>query len=248
MDRMILFVHFFAEISRKVKRGGIMDAVRANAREIVERLAAASSEADRQGMARFGITSAKARVLGVRKPTLRAMAKAIGRDHALALELWATGVHEARILACLVADPTATGVELAEAWMADFDSWELCDQCCMNLLDRVPYAWEKAVEWSGREEEFIRRTGFVLMAVLAVHDKKAEDARFLAFLPLIERHAEDPRNFVKKAVNWALRSIGKRNARLREAAMETARRLIARDDKTARWIGRDALRELESKT
>lgn len=225
-----------------------MDAVRANAREIVERLAAASSEADRQGMARFGITSAKAEVLGVRMPVLRAMAKEIGRDHELALELWATAVHEARILACLLAEPRRVDEALAEAWVADFDSWGLCDQCCLNLLDRVPFAYAKAVEWIEREPEFTRRTGFALMAVLAVHDKKAEDARFLAWLPLVERHAEDPRNFVKKAVNWALRSVGKRNARLREAAMETARRLIARDDKTARWIGRDALRELESKT
>lgn len=217
-------------------------------RDILARLEAASSERDRQGMARFGIASTKARVLGARKPALRAMAKEIGRDHALALALWATAVHEARILACLVADPKATGVELAEAWVADFDTWDLCDQCCLNLLDRVPYAWDKAVEWSGREEEFTRRTGFVLMVVLAVHDKKAPDARFLALLPLIEQRADDGRNFVKKAVNWALRSIGKRNAALREAAMEVARRLAEREDKAARWVGRDALKELESKT
>lgn len=135
--------------------------------------------------------------------------------------LWATAVHEARILACLVADPKAMVEDLAEAWVAGFDNWDLCDQCCLNLLDRVPYAWDKAVEWSGREEEFTRRAGYVLMAVLAVHDKKAPDARFLGFLPLIEQGADDGRNFVKKAVNWALRSIGKRNAALREAAMET---------------------------
>lgn len=225
-----------------------MESMRERVAGILARLETSSSDKDRLGMARFGISSAKARVLGARKPVLRAMAREIGRDHGLALALWATAVHEARILSCLVADPRLADESLAEAWVAEIDNWDLCDQCCLNLFDRLPFAWAKAAEWAGREEEFTRRAGFALMAVLAVHDKKAPDARFLEFLPLVERHAEDPRNFVKKAASWALRSMGKRNAALRDAAMETARRLMARDDKTARWIGRDALKELERKT
>lgn len=225
-----------------------MESMRERVAGILARLETSSSDKDRLGMARFGISSAKARVLGARKPVLRAMAREIGRDHGLALALWATAVHEARILACLVADPRLADESLAEAWVAEIDNWDLCDQCCLNLFDRLPFAWAKAAEWAGREEEFTRRAGFALMAVLAVHDKKAPDARFLEFLPLVERHAEDSRNFVKKAASWALRSMGKRNAALREAAMETARRLMARDDKTARWIGRDALKELERET
>ena len=131
-----------------------------------------------------------------------------------------------------------------DCWVRDFDSWDICDQCCSNLFDKTSFAWDKAVEWCHRDEEFVRRAGFVMMAALSVHDKKAADERFLPFLALIEQGATDERNFVKKAVNWALRQIGKRNPRLRKAAMQTARRIQKQDSKAARWVAADALREL----
>ena len=203
-----------------------------------------ASEEDREGMARYGIPTGDA--LGVRVPDLRRLAKDIGRDHGLALGLWDTGVHEARLLATMVAVPGEVGEDLMESWVADFDSWDLCDQACSNLFDRTPWAYGKAVEWAGRESEFQKRAGFAMMAVLAVHDKKAEDDAFTVFLPLIEREAGDNRNFVKKAVNWALRQIGKRNLALNGLAIETAGRIQEQGSPSARWIAIDALRELES--
>ena len=203
-----------------------------------------ASEEDRAGMARFGIPTGEA--LGVRVPDLRRLAKEIGRDHGLALGLWDTGVHEARLLATMVADPKKVTEDLMESWVADFDSWDLCDQACSNLFDRTPWAYEKAIEWSGRESEFQKRAGFAMMAVLAVHDKKAEDGAFEVFLPLVEREAGDERNFVKKAVNWALRQIGKRNLALNALAIETAGRIQVQGSPSARWIASDALRELMS--
>jgi 3-methyladenine DNA glycosylase AlkD len=196
------------------------------------------------GMARYGITTARA--YGISIPHLRTLAKGIGTDHALAGQLWASGIHEARILAGLVADPRAATEAELEAWAGDFDSWDLCDQCCANLFERTPFAYAKAVEWSAREAAFVKRAGFVLMARLAVSDKRADDARFLAFLPLIQREATDDRNVVKKAVNWALRQIGKRNRALNAAAIKTANAIRALDSRAARWIAADALRDLES--
>ena len=149
-----------------------------------------------------------------RAPNLRRLAKEIGREHDLAGELWRTGIHDARILATLIDDPAQVTVRQMEQWAADFNSWAVCDAACCCLFDKTPHAWGKAVEWTEREEEYVKRAGFVLMAALAVHDKKAPDEQFEAFLPLIARHATDERNFVKKAVNWALRQIGKRNRRL----------------------------------
>jgi 3-methyladenine DNA glycosylase AlkD len=197
-----------------------------------------------EGMARFGIKPAVA--LGVAKPALRRLAKDLGQDHHLARQLWASGIHEARVLASMVDDPLkVTGAQM-EAWANDFDNWDICDQCCMNLFWRTAFAYEKAEEWSANGKEFVKRAGFVLMASLAVHDKKTSDSKFERFLSGIEREAVDDRNFVRKAVNWALRQIGKRNAGLRQKAMEVALELRQEQSRSARWIGSDALRELSS--
>jgi 3-methyladenine DNA glycosylase AlkD len=195
-------------------------------------------------MARFGIHVPDA--YSVSAPKLRALAKEIGRDHKLAAALWRTGVHDARLLATLIDDPAKVTRRQMERWAKDFNSWALCDAACGCLFDRTPYAWDKAVEWTGRDEEYVKRAGFVLMATLAVHDKKADDERFEAFLPYLVAHAGDERNFVKKAVNWALRQIGKRNRRLNALAVRTAKNLKKMDSKSARWIASDALRELTS--
>jgi len=195
-----------------------------------------------EGMARFGVRVAKA--LGVSAPNLRRLAKEIGKDHDLAGKLWKTGIHDARILAALIDDPAQVTVPQMERWARDFDSWAVCDAACGCLFDKTPYAWDKAVEWTGREPEYVKRAGFVLMAALAVHDKKAPDGRFEAFFPYLVKHASDERNFVKKAVNWALRQIGKRNARLNALAIRTAEDIRRIDSKAARWIASDALREL----
>jgi len=210
---------------------------------ILSQLREMSTPAVREGMQRFGIDATHA--LGVSIPALRALAKEIKKDHALALALWETKFHEARILASMIDDPAHVTVRQIDAWVKDFNSWDLCDQVCGNLFDRTAFAVEKAIAFSKRKEEFVKRAGFVLMAEYAVHNKKAEDKVFLAFLPLIEKEACDDRNFVKKAVNWALRQIGKRNVRLREAAILTAERILLQDSNAARWIARDALRELK---
>lgn len=197
-----------------------------------------------QGMARYGIRPARA--LGISIPTLRKMARGIGTDHALASALWASGVHEARILAAYIDDPRQVSEAQMERWAADFDSWDVCDQVCSNLFDRTPYAYQKAAAWSERREEFVKRAAFALMAALAVHDKRAPDERFEAFLPRIIRQASDERNYVKKAVNWALRQIGKRNRHLNARAIETAEEIAQSEGRAARWIAAEALRELTS--
>jgi 3-methyladenine DNA glycosylase AlkD len=212
--------------------------------EILQTLGSLSDPEAVQGMARYGINPETA--LGISIPDLRKLAKQIGKNHALALELWNTGIHEARILACYVAVPKAVTDAQMEAWAEDFNSWDLCDQCCGNLFDRTEFAYRKASEWSSREEEFIKRAAFALMAWLAVHDKKAGDAPFLQFLPLIEREATDSRNYVKKAVNWALRQIGKRNRNLNAEAIRSAEKILSLESKSAQWVARDALRELTS--
>lgn len=195
-----------------------------------------------EGMARFGISPKD--TLGISVPILRKMAKNAGIDHDLALKLWATGVHEARILACLVDDPKAVTERQMENWVSEFDSWDVCDQCCGSLFDKTEYAHRKAIEWANRKEEFVKRAGFAMMAVLAWHDKEARDESFLKFLPIIVKGATDERNFVKKAVNWALRQIGKRNRVLNMKAIETSKKIQLIDSKSARWIASDALREL----
>lgn len=210
--------------------------------EVLRRLEALGNPEDRAGMARFGINAEKA--YGIRIPKLRALAKELKKDHPLALALWGTGMHEARILASMIADPKLVTPDLMDLWVKDFNSWDLCDQVTGNLFDRTPHAFAKACEYARRKPEFEKRAGFALMAWAAVHDKKAADADFEAFLPFIEEAATDPRNFVKKAVNWALRQIGKRNRALNRKAVALSRRLAASEDKTARWVGTDALKEL----
>lgn len=208
------------------------------------RLKAHSNPVAVQGMARFGISSTN--TLGISIPTLRNMAREIGTNHDLAQQLWDSGIHEARILGAIVDDPQEVTVRQMENWVKDFDSWDVCDQCCSNLFDKTSFAHRKAAEWASRKEEFVKRAGFALMAALAVHDKKASDRQFERYLPLIKRESEDERNFVKKAVNWALRQIGKRNRQLNRMAIETAKQIQKRDSRTARWIATDAIRELTS--
>jgi 3-methyladenine DNA glycosylase AlkD len=210
--------------------------------DILKRLRAAGSAANVAGMARYGIRPANA--YGVATPVTRAIAKELGRDTELASALWSTNVLEARMLAAMIADPMQIPEAEVERWVRDFDCWSVCDSACICLLWKTPFAWRKVREWSRREPEYERRAAFALLAGLAVHDKKAGDPQFRAALRLISKAAVDERNFVKKAVNWALRQIGKRNAGLREAAMEVAESLIATESRSARWIGHDALREL----
>ncbi len=210
--------------------------------EVLSHLRAHADPEWAAGMRHFGIQTRSA--LGVSVPALRKLARQARLDHALAQQLWASGIHEARVLAAMVDDPRQVTEEQMERWAADFDSWDVCDACCSDLFDKTPFAYRKAEEWSARPEEFVKRAGFALMACLAVHDKQAEDGAFLAFLPLIAREANDGRNFVKKAVNWALRQIGKRNNALNRAAIACAQEVRAQGSPPARWIAADALREL----
>ncbi len=210
--------------------------------QVIARLEDLADPNARAGMGRFGIRTGKA--LGVSMPKLRALAKECGRDHALAGKLWASGVHEARILATLLEEPDAVTEKQAEKWAADFDSWDVCDQCCLNLFQRLPFAHELAARLSAREEEFVKRSGFALMAVLAVHDRTSGDGVFEKFLTIIKKQSTDERNFVRKAVNWALRQIGKRAMALNKKAIRTAAEIAKIDSRAARWIAADALREL----
>lgn len=211
---------------------------------VVSQLKALGNPANAAGMARYGISTEN--TLGVSMPVLRKLARDIGRNHSLSLELWETGIHEAFILASLIADPGQVNESHMEKWVNDFCSWDVCDQCCSNLFDKTPRAYHKAEEWIKRDKEFVKRAGFVLMAVLAVHDKNCPDKHFEHFLDLIVREANDERNFVKKAVNWALRQIGKRNMHLNSRAISAALKIRDIDTKCTRWIAGDALRELSS--
>ena len=213
--------------------------------EILRKLKSLSNPEAVAGMARFGIHEKRA--YGVAIPVLRRLAKQIGKNRPLAQQLWSSGILEARVLASLIDDPARVTEAQMERWSKDFRSWAVCDGCCANLFDKTKWAYQKAVEWSGRKEEFVKRGGFVLMAALAVHDKKARNSQFLRFLPLITREAQDERNFVRKGVNWALRQIGKRNAVLNQAAIRLARAVQKIDSRSARWIAADALRELTSR-
>lgn len=227
------------------------------ARALLAELRGMGSERDRAGMARYGIAVEDA--FGVSVYELRKLARRLGTDHDLALALWATGNHEARLLACFVDDPAAVTAAQAEAWAGDLDSWDLCDQAATSLLDQTPHAWTLAAAWAVREEPWVKRAGFALMAGLAVHDATASDRAFAGLLPLVERGAPDERDFVKKAVSWALRNIGKRGGALNAAAVASARRILAAAnrraggarggdprDRAARWVAADALRELTS--
>lgn len=213
-------------------------------KEILQRLKSLGSKENREGMQRFGINVEKA--YGVPVVEIRKLAKEIGRDHSLGEKLWSTGNHEARILSTIISNPDKVSEQQMERWVKVVDSWDLCDQMCSNLFSRSRYAKQKALEWSKRPEEFVKRAGFSLMASLAVHNKKAKNDLFLSFLPAILRESTDDRNFVKKAVNWALRQIGKRNLQLNVAAIKTATEMQTLNSKSAKWIASDALRELTS--
>jgi 3-methyladenine DNA glycosylase AlkD len=214
-------------------------------REVMNKLKALGSPENVAGMARFGIQPKNA--YGVSAPAVRRLAKEIGTDHRLAQQLWRSGNHDARGLAALIDDSAAVDAQQMEGWAKDFDSWAVVDGACNNLFRKTAFAHRKAIEWAKREEEYVKRAGFSMMACLAVHDKQAPDAQFLRFLAIVKRKSTDERNFVKKAVNWALRQIGKRNLRLRQAAIRTAKQIQRLDSKAARWIAADALRELTSK-
>ena len=191
---------------------------------------------------RYGIIANNA--LGVSMIDIKTLAKQLGRDHALALALWKTGCYEARLLASLVGEAGKLTPTQMDRWCRDFDNWAVCDTLCFNLFDRSPHAWEKVQAWRDAPQEFVKRAAFALIASIALHDKKAADAPFIASFEWIEGAADDPRNFVKKAVSWALRGIGRRNASLNSKAQQLARRLIAAEAASARWIGRDALKDL----
>ncbi len=214
--------------------------------EVMEQLASLGRPDIVESMAKFGISTPKR--FGVKTPELKQFAREVKRQaddrHTLALELWKTSNYDARAVAFLIDDPKQVTLEQMDAWSSDFDNWATVDGTCCYLFCRTSFAYEKVIEWAGQRGEFQKRAAFALMAYLAVHDKKAPDEKFAAFLPIIEKHSDDDRNFVKKAVNWALRQIGKRNLALNKRAVETAKRIKLQNTKPARWIAYDSLREL----
>ncbi|MGV3588125.1 MAG: DNA alkylation repair protein [Adhaeribacter sp.] len=214
--------------------------------EVLQKLQALANPDFKAGLARFGINNQQA--LGIKIPILQAYAKSLKKNQALALALWETNLHEARLLAIFLAVPAQFTEALMEQWVKSFNSWDICDQACARIFVRVPWAFSKAKEWAVRTPEFEKRAGFVLMATLAIHDKKAPDKAFMPFFPLMQQEANDERNFVKKAVNWALRQIGKRNLALNQVAVQLAQQLSRQPEKSARWIATDALRELTNPT
>lgn len=209
---------------------------------ILKQLKSLCNPSNVEGMVRYGIVAKKS--FGVSAPALRTIAKEVGHDHELALKLWATKIYDARILAALIDDPKLITEVQIEQWVKDFDNWAICDGCCIHLFRKTPFAWRKAVAWSKRKEEFVKRAGFALMATLAVHDKQADDAKFIKILPIIKQESTNERNGVKKAVNWALRQIGKRNFKLNKHAIQIAKEIKKICSPSARWIASDALREL----
>ena len=212
--------------------------------EVMGKLTDQADPAQLDGMSRFGITAEKR--LGVTVPQMRVIAKQTGKDHQLALALWETGIAEAMIVAAMVDVPAEVTEAQMEAWVVSFNSWDVCDQVCMNLFEKTPLAWDKIRDWSQREEEYVKRAAYALIACLAWHDKGASDENFIALFPLIKSGATDERNYVKKSVSWALRNIGKRNSNLNAVALQTAQDLKEMDLKSARWIGSDAVRDLNS--
>ncbi len=220
-------------------------AIQGEVKSIVRELKSLSNPKAVAGMARFGINPKN--TYGVSIPNLRKIARKEGKNHKLAQKLWQTKIHEAKILAGMIDEPGMVTKKQMDRWVKDFDSWDVCDQVCTNLFDKTRFAYQKAIEWSKNDKEFIKRAGFVLMAVLAVHDKKMSDSEFIKFFPLIKKEARDTRNYVKKAVNWALRQIGKRNGNLKKEAMKLAEEIKKINSKPAKWIANDALRELKVK-
>jgi 3-methyladenine DNA glycosylase AlkD len=215
---------------------------RPRAAEIVSRLESQASSKNVEGMARFGIRP-KSRILGISIWELRRIAKELGKDHALAQELWRSGIHEARILASFIDDPRLVTEQQLDRWVEDFDTWDITDQV-VELVAKTPFASRKVREWAGRDEEFVKRAAFALIAELSLKSVKLANSEYERFFPLIKRAATDDRNFVKKAVNWALRQVGKRNEVLRKSAIRTAEEIAELDSRSARWIASDALREL----
>jgi 3-methyladenine DNA glycosylase AlkD len=212
--------------------------------EVLQKLRAKARPDQLEGMARYAIVGEGR--LGVSVPEMKKIAKEAGKDHGLALNLWKTGIPDARIVAGMVGEPGKLTEKQMEDWVKDFESWDVCDQVCMNLFEKTPLAIKKIHDWSKRDEEFIKRTAYSLIACLAWHDKQAEDEKFTGLFQVIKDGATDERNFVKKAVNWALRNIGKRNPALNKAAIKLAQEIKEMDSKAARWIANDALRELQS--
>lgn len=210
--------------------------------EVVARLRRLGTKATREGMARYGLPSDKA--FGVPVGTLQQVAKELGRDHDLAAALWATGWYEARMLAAFIDEPERVTPAQMDRWCKEFDNWGICDTVCFHLFDRSPHAFRKVVQWARLRGEFARRGSFALLACLALHDKAAPEEAFTSCLPLIEQAATDERNFVKKAVSWALRAVGRRNAALHEQAVTLAQRLVDSAEAAARWVGKDVLKEL----
>jgi len=214
--------------------------------QVIVKLKRCANPKNIEGMARFGINSKNS--LGVSIPDLRKLAKEIGKDHVLAQKLWDSKIHEAKILASMIDEPKLVTKKQADQWIKDFDSWDVCDQVCMNLFDKTSFAFERAILWTKNTAEFEKRAGFALMASLAFHDKSFSDEKFLKFFPLIKKYSIDERNFVRKAINWALRQIGKRNINLNKQAIELAKEIQNINSKSARWIAYDAIKELTSKT
>jgi len=213
--------------------------------EIMEKLKKLSNQKNLEGMARYGINPKNN--LGISIYQLRPLAKEIGTNHQLALKLWNSKIHDARLLACFIDNPGEVTTDQMDSWAEDFDSWDICDQACTSLFDLSPLAYKKVYQWADNEKEFVKRAAFSLIAGLAVHDKKASDEQFISFLTIIKKQSTDGRNYVRKAVNWALRNIGKRNQALNKKALQTAKEIRQIDSKTARWIANDAIRELDSK-
>jgi 3-methyladenine DNA glycosylase AlkD len=230
---------------RRFKKGAMRDERKDwDVSDVVAELERLGTKRNVEGMARFGIRAKK--VFGVSKPKLDGIARLIGKNHSLGLALWDTGIHDAKILAGMISDPRLVSSAQMDSWVREFDNWDTCDGTCCHLFVFAKPVWTKAIAWSGRPEEFQKRAGFALAAYLAYRDKTARDSKFSRFLKIIEREADDERNFVRKAVNWALRNIGKRNRKLNEAAILIAERIGQRNSKAARWVASDALRELRS--
>jgi 3-methyladenine DNA glycosylase AlkD len=215
-----------------------------NYETIIAKLESMRDQKNVEGMARFGINPKNN--LGIPIYKLRPLAKEIGKNHELSLKLWESGIHDARLLAVFVEDPKNVTEDQMELWAKDFDSWDVCDQACTSLFDRTQFAWKKVYEWAKRDEEFVKRATFSIIAGLSVHDKKSPDEKFEKLFELIKRESTDERNYVKKAVNWALRNIGKRNLSLNKKAIKFAMDIKNIDSKSAKWIANDAIRELTS--
>ena len=211
---------------------------------MIEKLRSMGNPKNVEGMARYGINPKNN--LGVSIYKLRPLAKEIGINHELSLKLWKSGIHDARLLAVFIANPSQVTEEQMDSWAEDFDSWDVCDQACTSLFDLIPHANKKVFEWAENEREFVKRAAFSIIAGLAVHDKESDDKKFEKFFPIIKRESTDDRNYVKKAVNWALRNVGKRNKNLNKKAIKIAKEIQKIDSKTARWIANDAIRELTS--